>query len=231
MASRTEVVFFDVGDTLIYIPEERAEKIVRTLARSGIEVDVAKAHAAAIQADSDMRPAGFHAPATIAEEDLFRAAFARRLLDNLGITTIDPASLVHGIHYTDYAVCYPETHDVLRALQGGVRLGVISNAFPRLSDVMKRLGLVDYFEVVVNSSLVDAWKPDSPIYELALAEMQVPAEVCAFVDDLVPNIATAERLGLTGFLVDRQWQYHDAPHRRIADLWPVVDVLVSMPEN
>jgi len=225
MTPRPEVIFFDVGDTLIHIPVERADRIVHTLATLGITVDPVTAQAAALQAESDMRPPGFRAPATIAEEDSFRLAYAQHLLDHLSITSVDPALLTHGIHYTDYAVCYPETHDVLRALQGQVRLGVISNAFPRLSVVLDELGLSDYFEVVVNSSLVNAWKPEPVIYELALAEMQVPAQVCAFVDDLPPNIATAERLGLTSLLVDRQWQYHDAPHRRVADLWPVVDLL------
>ena len=225
MNPRPEVVFFDVGDTLIYIPEERPEWIVRTLATLGITSDLQKVQAAATQADDDLRPPGFRAPMSIAEENVFRRAYARCLLENLGITTINPEQLADGIHYVDYAVCYPETHDVLSALHAKSRLGIISNAPPRLNDALDRLGLTDFFEVIVNSSLVGVSKPEAAIYEIALAEMQVPAEVCAFVDDLPPNIAAAEGLGLTGFLVDRQWQYHDAPHRRVADLWSVVDLL------
>ena len=225
MTPRPEVIFFDVGDTLVYIPVERPERIVHTLARFGITIDLQKARTSAMKADDDLRPSGFRAPATIAEEDVFRHAYAQCLLDNMGITTIDPELLADGIHYVDYAVCYPETHDVLRALHTKSRLGIISNAPPRLNDALDRLGLTDYFEVIVNSSLVGVSKPESAIYEIALAEMQVPAEVCAFVDDLPPNIAAAEYLGLTGLLLDRQWQYHDAPQRRVADLWPVVDLL------
>ena len=225
MNPRPEVIFFDVGDTLIYIPVERPERIVQTLAQFGITIDLQKARAAASQTDEDLRPPGSRPPASIAEEDVYRRAYARCLLENLGITTIDPELLADGIHYVDYAVCYPETHDVLRALHAKSRLGIISNAPPRLNDALDRLGLTGYFEVIVNSSLVGVSKPEPAIYEIALAEMQIPAEVCAFVDDLPPNIATAERLGLTGLLVDRQWHYHDAPHRRVADLWPVVDLL------
>lgn len=225
MTPRPEAVFFDVGDTLIYIPVERPEWIVRALAMLGITTDLQKVQAAASRADDDLRPPGFRAPMSIAEENVFRRAYARCLLENLGITTIDPELLADGIHYVDYAVCYPETHDVLSALHAKSRLGIISNAPPRLNDALDRLGLTGYFEVIVNSSLVGVSKPEPAIYEIALAEMQVPAEVCAFVDDLPPNIAAAEHLGFTGLLLDRQWQYHDAPHRRVADLWPVVDLL------
>lgn len=225
MTPRPEVILFDVGDTLVYIPVERPEWIVRALAQLGITTDLQKVQAAASQADDDLRPPGFRAPVSIAEENVFRRAYARCLLENLGITTIDPELLADGIHYVDYAVCYPETHDVLRTLHAKSRLGIISNAPPRLNDALDRLGLTGYFEVIVNSSLVGVSKPEPAIYEIALAEMQVPAEVCAFVDDLPPNIAAAEHLGFTGLLLDRQWQYHDAPHRRVADLWPVVDLL------
>jgi putative hydrolase of the HAD superfamily len=55
----------------------------------------------------------------------------------------------------------------------------------------------ELFEVVVDSAFVGMRKPEPGIYHLTLERLDLPAEACAFVDDLEPNCAAARELGLT----------------------------------
>lgn len=86
----------------------------------------------------------------------------------------------------------------LRGWKGRVALGLISNAWSGLREVLRRLGLLDLFDVVVISAEVGLLKPDPRIYRLALERLQVPPPMAAFVDDLPENVEAARALGLYG---------------------------------
>lgn len=86
----------------------------------------------------------------------------------------------------------------LRRWRGRVALGLISNAWSGLREVLRRLGLLDLFDVVVISAEVGLLKPDPRIYRLALEWLQVPPPMAAFVDDLPENVEAARALGLYG---------------------------------
>lgn len=86
----------------------------------------------------------------------------------------------------------------LRRWKGRVALGLISNAWSGLREVLRRLGLLDLFDVVVISAEVGLLKPDPRIYRLALERLQVPPPMAAFVDDLPENVEAARALGLYG---------------------------------
>lgn len=77
--------------------------------------------------------------------------------------------------YVHYVEVFPDTREVLSTLHNHVRTAVISNAFPSLSQALERLELTPYLDHVINSSLVDAWKPDERIYHIALERVGVPA--------------------------------------------------------
>ena len=65
--------------------------------------------------------------------------------------------------------CFPETKMVLQNLQSRhVKLGVISNSDERLHNVLKELGLGDYFSFTVTSKEVKAEKPMKEIFCKAL---------------------------------------------------------------
>ncbi|MER3469673.1 MAG: hydrolase, partial [Thermoflexus sp.] len=68
----------------------------------------------------------------------------------------------------------------LRGWKGRVALGLISNAWSGLREVLRRLGLLDLFDVVVISAEVGLLKPDPRIYRLALERLQVPPPMAAF---------------------------------------------------
>ncbi len=88
--------------------------------------------------------------------------------------------------------------EALRRWKGQVALGLISNAWSGLREVLRRLGLLDLFDGVVISAEVGLLKPDPRIYHLALERLRVPPEAAAFVDDLPENVQAARELGLYG---------------------------------
>jgi putative hydrolase of the HAD superfamily len=58
------------------------------------------------------------------------------------------------------------------------------------------LPIDELFELVVDSAFVGMRKPDPRIYELTLERLGLPAEACAFVDDLEHNCEAATALGI-----------------------------------
>ncbi|RIL03915.1 MAG: haloacid dehalogenase [Proteobacteria bacterium] len=66
--------------------------------------------------------------------------------------------------------------------------------------------LADLFDVVVESAVVGLRKPDPRIYELALAQLGVPAARAVFLDDIGRNLKPARALGMRTIKVDDEAQ-------------------------
>lgn len=99
---------------------------------------------------------------------------------------------------------FPDVMSALeRFLAAGLRLGVISNGWPSLDRQLRRLGIRDFFDVLVVSAQVGSRKPDEHIFKVAIAEMRLPAESVLLVDDALENVVAAERLGMQGVVVAR----------------------------
>ena len=60
-----------------------------------------------------------------------------------------------------------QPRDVLRKLKKrGLVLGVISNSDGRVRRLLKKFNLLDYFSVVIDSSIAGVEKPDKNIFHL-----------------------------------------------------------------
>lgn len=84
---------------------------------------------------------------------------------------------------------------VRRAKERGIRTGLLSNSWG--NDYPQHL-FDGMFDVLVISGEVGMRKPDPEIYEFTLERMQLPADQCVFVDDLLPNVHAARALGMVG---------------------------------
>lgn len=101
---------------------------------------------------------------------------------------------------------FPETLSTLTSLKAsGVELGIISNFDSRLFPVMRGLGIADLFDTVTISSLAQAAKPATKIFQLALDKHAVdPEEALHVGDSLREDVEGAEKAGLHAVLIDRQ---------------------------
>lgn len=122
---------------------------------------------------------------------------------------------------------YPEVHSVLKLLKPGHKLGLISNAFPSLEELLDLLDLSGYFDSLVISALVGVSKPDARIFQIALEDLGVEAKDSLFVDDMEENVLAAEELGFTAFLIDRKSEYTNPDCRRIESLGEILTHVVD----
>jgi putative hydrolase of the HAD superfamily len=99
---------------------------------------------------------------------------------------------------------YPDVRACLATLSHRVRLGVVSNSNGRLLGVLRRLGLADAFDVVIDSAVVGVEKPDPRIFALALDALAVPPGATAFVGDHPDlDVRGAAAAGLVAVHLDR----------------------------
>jgi putative hydrolase of the HAD superfamily len=84
-----------------------------------------------------------------------------------------------------------------RALHArGLRFAMLTNNVREWEPLWRaKLPIDEIFETVVDSGFVGMRKPDRAIYALVLERLQLPAEECAFVDDLAVNVEAARELG------------------------------------
>ena len=102
----------------------------------------------------------------------------------------------------------PATVDILRELRvGGVRLIGLTNwpadTFPAATE---RFEFFAWFEGIVVSGREGVAKPDEAIFTLLLDRYAVDPATAVFVDDTSRHVATARRLGLSGFVFDSATQ-------------------------
>jgi putative hydrolase of the HAD superfamily len=97
---------------------------------------------------------------------------------------------------------HERTHESLRRLRAaGLRLGIVSNSDGRVEEALAASGLRDYFEVVMDSSLVGVEKPDPKIFRAALDALGVAPEEALYVGDLYEvDVVGARAAGMEAVL-------------------------------
>ena len=106
--------------------------------------------------------------------------------------------IISRLHQTNESI--PGMIDILKSLTKSYRLGVISNFTPDLDEVLLRMGVLSFFEQVINSSLEGVKKPSHAIYRIACTRCKVlPAETLV-IDDTVDNITAARAFGMDAIL-------------------------------
>jgi epoxide hydrolase-like predicted phosphatase len=84
----------------------------------------------------------------------------------------------------------------IHTLKSRYKTGVISNSVRGMRERVKEYVNNDTFDVIVFSDEEGVAKPDPGIYRRALLRLGVEAEETAFVDDHLPNVESAQALGI-----------------------------------
>ncbi len=95
-------------------------------------------------------------------------------------------------------VLFDDAESTLVALKNkGYKLGVIANQPENLDGRLKKLGIFQYFDVVVSSHDCGVVKPNEKIFLLALSRANCNASEAVMVGDRVDNdIVPAKKLGM-----------------------------------
>ncbi len=127
-------------------------------------------------------------------------------LPELGLTETDLEKITEDKVYNtegNYSL-FPDTLETLKALKalkGGLRLGVISDTWPSIVLVLEHFGLLPYFDCVTYSYTLGVYKPHPGMYRDALQKMALPPAETAFVDDFSGNLQGAREAGIQPVLI------------------------------
>jgi putative hydrolase of the HAD superfamily len=113
----------------------------------------------------------------------------------------------------------PDVAPALEALRGRFRLSVISNANGTVREKLRRVGLLGYFETVLDSHEEGVEKPDPRIFRKALERTGAQAGQSLYIGDMYHiDVAGARAAGMEVVLLDPGDLHRDKPVRRIAAL-------------
>lgn len=124
--------------------------------------------------------------------------------DNLEKSANDAAQICH----QDVLKTIKTFTPLLESLCKKYLLGLVSNYHGNLSGICKELELDRYFKVMIDSSIVNIYKPDPRIFKLAIEQVNVtPEETWVIGDSYDRDIEPAKSLGCrTIWLKGRSWK-------------------------
>ncbi|MCX5682603.1 MAG: HAD family hydrolase [Planctomycetota bacterium] len=223
--SKTKVVFFDVGGTLVYSDLKHLDLLHQALVIIGYKVAREE---------------------VLAANDLARRAVARRRRRHASGMDTGQASRMWLEHLTEalnldlqgkdleqeLAVAIrqietsgPEKVDpdapplLAGLLERGVRLGIISNWPADLPQYLERHGLAMYFEAIIASEAVGTAKPHREIFLKGLSAMGCsPRDAVHVGDDYWADVVGARDIGMRAILIDRDGEDPHADCPTIARL-------------
>jgi putative hydrolase of the HAD superfamily len=224
MNSKVKVIFFDVGNTLLFPNRER---IHAPLSERGIVPD--GEHLRDLECRTKNKFDGMMI-ADGAADHSFWWMFYSQLLSEIGFENNADAvrdQLVTGVRNSgNWDQIRPGTAERLREIGKRYQIAVISNADGRIEDVLRKCGIAECFRTITDSGLVGYEKPRPEIFRQALKSMNAAPQESLYVGD----VYSVDYLGATGagmhaMLMDVAGAYRDKGVPRVESLEELQAVL------
>ena len=210
-----EVIFFDVGGTLLF-PDQ--DKTLTPLWNRGVHPTEAQLLVAERIARKQMDQI---VSQTAKVDQSYWDTYYSQLLTQLQVHD-------NGLHEelvklvrtsANWSRMRPGTFDVLTSLRRKYRLAVISNSDGHMGERLVSLGFGPYFENVTDSGNVGHEKPAPQIFQAALSAMSVPANRSLYVGDIYAvDYLGAQKAGMSAVLMDIAGVYSQSDLSRIDSL-------------
>jgi putative hydrolase of the HAD superfamily len=230
MNSEIKVVFFDVGNTLLFPNRER---IHAPLAERGIVPD--NEHLRDLECRTKNQFDGMMTgmiTKTGSTDHGFWWMFYTQLLSEIGLKDSDEADAIRDQLVTsirnsgNWDTIRPGTSEQLREIGERYRVAVISNADGRIEDVLRRCGIARCFRTITDSGLVGYEKPHPEIFRQALKSMNAAPEESLYVGDVYSvDYLGATGAGMQALLMDVPGAYRDKGVPRVESLAELQDAL------
>lgn len=145
---------------------------------------------------------------------------------------VSELALLFRITTTDRLSPLPGTIEMLRALQGKVKLGIASNAQRRFTiPELGKFAMTGFFDATVFSSDVGVCKPHPALFKAALGALSAKPETTVFVgDNLEADIQGAQSVGMRAVWINRGQESSDTikPEFEAADQAELTEMLLAM---
>jgi len=194
MNKNIDLIFFDIGNVLLYRKRNPLDKIAEQL-KLNIE-DVKLAHKKAGE-HKDFIP-NYKKIRSIEDQHVFSDYAAKLFLDEIGLEHSEKSIEIIKMAWMQQEFdLSPGALDILSYLKPKYRLGVISNGMPsRRHYEMAEFELLPYFDPIILSREVGVEKPDASIYNLALNMAKTESSHVAFIDDNPSSLGGAYKAGI-----------------------------------
>ena len=232
-AADIEVVFFDVGNTLLR-PHPSMVAICRhVLEQFGYSASDDELRRGITAADRYYEERYWADDSFWSNEEdaskMWSEMYAL-LLEEIGIDGdrhVMGRALYDYFGHGDRWRTFPDVVPVFERLRGeGFRLGLISNWDSRLAKLCFDMGLDRYLESVVSSASIGLIKPDPHIFDVALDRMGVSPQSAIHVGDhYYADVLGARSVGIFPVLIDRWDSGHTADCPVISDLYGLLPLL------
>jgi dihydrofolate synthase/folylpolyglutamate synthase len=193
-------VTFDVGGTLIEPWPSVGSVYAEIAKRHGVHVPAEELNRQFAAAWKAKRNFGY---SMTDWSDLVNQTFA-------GVTGAPAKGALFADLYAHFATAAPWRifDDVVPCLhrlkRRGLKLGIISNWDERLHPLLRALELDPYFDVIIASGAAGHHKPDAKIFEMATAQLGLPASSTLHVGDSVAeDLEGARQTGMQAVLLRR----------------------------
>ena len=225
MTSKIKVIFFDVGNTLLFPNRER---IHAPLTERGIEPD--GEHLRNLECRTKNQFDGMMTGLTKngSPDHGFWWMFYSQLLSEIGLN--DDAlrdQLVASIRNSgNWDTIRPGTAEHLHEIGERYQVAVISNADGKIEDVLQRCGIAHCFRTITDSGLVGYEKPHPEIFRQALKSMNAAPEASLDVGDVYSvDYLGATGAGMQALLMDVPGAYRDKGVPRVDSLEDLQEAL------
>ena len=215
---RVKAVLFDLGGTLVRTTEI-PHVMKRILKHRGINRSLEEITQAWKEAEKGLN---FRDLTKLLDE--FWVQWNIRILSNLQVNT-DTRALAEYIatHWWNYSnvTLYPDAEKTLPQLkERGLKTGLITNGLQSdVNEILPKVGLQNFFDIVVVIDTLRKMKPDSEVFHYALQKLKTtPSEAIFVGDEIEADYKGAQRSGLIAYLIDRNGKVHDKSVYKISRL-------------
>ena len=233
LMGRYSTILFDVGGTLIrFNLDLLARAYLDAVAPQGLTLDFEQARrvVAALERELPVRQQHQLLSLEVGNgrdfwDDFYADGFRR-----LGIQADMSAAAAHireRFQRAEFEMLFDDVIPALEALRAyGDMLGILSNFSANLENLLRQLGVHQYFSFFIVSAMAGIEKPDPKIFELAVHTANRPrAEIVYIGDSVFHDVEGARGAGIDAVLVDRQDQYRDWKGTRVRNLHELVEYL------
>ena len=133
---------------------------------------------------------------------------ARAILTDLGEAGLEKAADKKQVYFLEYLnseeiSVYNTTVDLIKALKKEkIKRGAISSSKNCLP-ILKKVGLVELFDVIITGNDVTKGKPDPQVFLMAAESMVAETAACVVFEDAVLGVEAAKRAGMKCVGIDR----------------------------
>lgn len=116
----------------------------------------------------------------------------------------------HEMAHDIYCTRVPVKKGVIRFLKHlkdrGIKMAIgTSNSIELASEVVKAVGIEEYFDTIITACMVSAGKPNPDIYLKAANELGVAPEKCLVFEDIPQGIMAGKNAGMTAVAIEDEY--------------------------